>query len=214
MKIIYLVLIPLAIISTSQAQIIRAYGFKIGATSSSQVWDYTIDWLSDFDFTPETRWGINVGVFSEFFNIPYFSLVTELNYIQKGMKEDVPVTTVTNPDGTGEYITWDTRVDYLNLSALGKLRLELNLFIPYILLGPKIDFEINQEHSLGSADIVEENFNEVMYGLKIGIGSEVKLSTINILAEILYDYNFNDLYENENLTVTSDSFDFRIGMLF
>ena len=214
MNIIYLILFTLLIISTSQAQLIRGYGLKAGVTSSSQDWDYTIDWLSDFDFTPETRWGINVGVFSEFFNIPYFSLVTELNYIQKGMKEDVPVTTVTNPDGTGEYITWDTRVDYLNLSALGKLRIELSLFIPYILLGPKIDYEINQENSLGMTNVVEENFNEVMYGFKIGIGSEVKLSNINLLAEILYDYNFNDLYENENLTVTSDSFDFRIGIMF
>jgi len=210
MKIIYLVLIPLVIISTSQAQLIKSYGFKIGATSSSQDWDYT----QLTDFTPETRWGINVGVFTEFLNIPYFSLVTELNYIQKGMKEDVPVTTVTNPDGTGEYITWDTRVDYLNISALGKFRLDFSLFTPYIVIGPKLDFEINQEHSLGFTDVVEENFNEVMYGFKIGIGSEVKFEFFSIIAEILYDYNFNDLYEGEYLTVTSDSFDFRIGIMF
>jgi len=210
MKIIYLVLIPLVIISTSQAQLIKSYGFKIGATSSSQDWDYT----QLTDFTPETRWGINVGVFTEFLNIPYFSLVTELNYIQKGMKEDVPVTTVTNPDGTGEYITWDTRVDYLNISALGKFRLDFSLFTPYIVIGPKLDFEINQEHSLGFTDVVEENFNEVMYGFKIGIGSEVKFEFFSIIAEILYDYNFNDLYEGEYLTVTSDSFDFRIGIVF
>ena len=212
MKIIYLILFTLFIISTSQAQLIRGYGLKAGATSSSQNWDYNISCVSDF--IPETRWGINVGVFSEFFNISYLSLVTELNYIQKGMKEVLPVTTITNPDGTGEYVTWDTRVDYLNLSALGKLRLDFNLFTPYILFGPKVDFEITQEHSLGSADIVEENFNEVMYGLKIGIGSEVKFDSFSLLAEILYDYNFNDLYEGEYLTVTSDSFDFRIGIMF
>jgi hypothetical protein len=210
MKIIYLILFTLFIISTSQAQLIRGYGLKAGVTSSSQHWDYT--WLHDF--TQETRWGLNVGVFSEFLNIPYFSIVTELNYVQKGMKEVLPVTTITNPDGTGEYVTWDTRVDYLNLSALGKLRLDFNLFTPYILFGPKIDFEINQENSLGSANEVEENFNKVMYGLKIGIGSEVKFDSFSLLAEILYDYNFNDLYEDEYLTVTSDSFDFRIGIMF
>ena len=53
-----------------------------------------------------------------------------------------------------------------------------------------------------------------MYGIKIGIGSEIELGTFNLLAEILYDYNFNDLYEGEYLTVTSDSFDFRIGIMF
>ena len=210
MKIIYLVLIPLVIISTSQAQLIRSYGFKIGATSSSQDWDYT----QLTDFTPETRWGINVGVFSEFFNSPYFSLVTELNYVQKGMKEEVPVSSVINPDGTGEYITWDTRIDYINLSAFGKLRLNFDPLTPYILIGPKMDFQINLENSMDVLNVVEENFNEVMYGFKIGIGSEVKFEFFILLAEILYDYNFNDLYEGEYLTVTSDSFDFRIGMLF
>ena len=211
MRIIYLVLIPLVIISTSQAQLIRGYGFKIGATISNQEWDYN-NYLPELN--PETRWGINVGVFSEFLNIPYLSLVTELNYVQKGMKKDLPVSTITNPDRTGEYITWDTRVDYLNLSALGKFRLDFSLFTPYIVTGPKVDFEINQENSLGFTNIVEENFNEVMYGLKVGIGTEVELGTFNLLAEILYDYNFNDLYEGEYLTVSSDSFDFRIGIMF
>lgn len=211
MKFIYLALILLVIISTSQAQLIRSYGFKVGATSSSQEWDYN-NYLPELN--PDSRWGFNFGVFSEFLDSPYFSLVTELNYIQKGMKKDLPITTVTNPDGTGEYGTWDTHIDYFKLSALGKLRLDFSLFTPYIVIGPKVDFEINQEHSLGLFNIFEENFNEVMYGFKIGIGSEVKFESFSLLAEILYDYNFNDLYEGEYLTVRSDSFDFRIGIMF
>lgn len=211
MKFIYPILIIVCIVSTSQAQIIRGYGIKLGATLASENWDYK---TFNSDFKPDSRWGFNIGVFCEFLNIPYFSVVTEFNYIQKGMSEDIPVTTITQPDGTGEYITWDTRVDYLDLSALGKFRIDLEMFLPYILLGPKMDFEIAQEHSLGSANIVEENFNEVMYGFKIGIGSEVKIGSFNLLAEILYDYNFNDLYNGEYLKVTSDSFDFRIGIMF
>jgi len=210
MKFIYPIIIVLFIVSTSQAQLLRGYGFKVGATLASEDWDYKQ--LNDFQ--PDSRWGFNIGVFCEFLNIPYFSVVTEFNYVQKGMSEDIPVTTITQPDGTGEYITWDTRVDYLDLSALGKLRFDLEMFLPYILLGPKIDFEIAQEHSLGSANIVEENFNEVMYGFKIGIGGTIKINTISLLAEILYDYDINDLYEGEYLTVTSNSVDFRLGIMF
>ena len=165
------------------------------------------------DFEPGSRWGLNVGIFSEFFNLLYFSLVTELNYVQKGMKEDIPVTTTTNPDGTGEYITWDTRVDYINVSTLGKLRLNFSLINPYILVGPKIDLEINQENSLGSADVVEDNFETTMYGAKLGCGVEIELSSFSILAEVIYDYNFNDLFKNENLTVTTSSVDFRLGII-
>ena len=209
MKKIYLILILFSVVSTAQAQLVIGYGIKAGGTISIQEWEYD-NWLPELN--PDNRWGFNVGVFSEFLYISYFSFVTELNYVQKGMKKDLPVTTVTNPDGTGEYITWDTRVDYLNFSAMGKLRLDFSLFTPYLLIGPKIDFEINQENSLGFSNIVEENFNDVMYGFKIGVGSEFKFDSFNLLAEILYDYNFNDLYKGEYLTVTSDSFDFRIGI--
>jgi hypothetical protein len=211
MKKVYLIIILLFFISSSQAQLIRGYGVKIGATISNQKWDYN-NYLPELN--PESRWGFNVGVFSEFFNSPYLSLITELNYVQKGMKKDLPVSTITNPDGTGEFITWDTRIDYLNLSALGKLRLDFNPLIPYILLGPKIDFQINLDNSMGLLNVVEKNFNEVMYGLKVGIGSEVQFDSFSLLTEILYDYNINELYKNENLTVTLDSFDFRLGIMF
>jgi hypothetical protein len=207
MKIIYLFLITICWSATSEAQLIRSFGLKAGATNSSQEWNYT--YLTDF--TPETRWGINVGVFSEFMNIPYFSFVTELNYVQKGMKDKIAVTTPQNPDPI-EFITWDTRVDYLNFSTLGKCRFDLSRFIPYILFGPRVDFEINQENSPDGTNVVAENFNEIMYGIKIGVGSEFKFDSFNLLAEILYDYNFNDLYKGEYLTVISDSFDFRIGI--
>jgi hypothetical protein len=208
MKFILSFLIILCFALTLQAQIISGYGLKIGATSSGQEWDYK--YLNDF--TPETRWGINVGVFAELFKIPYFNLVAELNYVQKGMKDELKVTTPQSPD-TGEYITWDTRIDYINISALGKLRLELSKFVPYVLLGPKVDFEINDKTSPESTNSVAENYNEVLFGFKTGIGCEIKFNSISVLAEILYDYNFNNLYDGEYLTVTSDSFDFRLGIL-
>ena len=212
MKKIYLILILFSVVSTSQAQLIRNYGLKIGATISNQEWNYS---TLPIDFDPDNRWGLNLGVFTEFLDIPYFSLVTELNYVQKGMiEEDIPVTTVTNPDGTGEYVTWDTRVDYLNLCALGKLRLDFSLFTPYLLIGPKVDFEINLINSLGLTNEVEDNYNKIIYGVKLGGGTEIKLTSFSILAEIIYDYNFNDLFENENLIVTASSVDFRLGIMF
>jgi hypothetical protein len=209
LKIDYLILIFIFFVSTSQAQLIRGYGFKAGVTSSNQDWDY--NYLKDF--TPETRWGINVGIFSEFLNIHYFSLVAELNYVQKGMKDEIAIITPQSPDPT-KFITWDTRVDYLNLSALGKFRYEFQSFIPYILLGPKIDFQINEETSPESVNVVANNFNEFMYGFKVGVGSEIKFVSFSLSVEILYDYNINHLYEGEYLTVNSDSFDFRIGIMF
>jgi opacity protein-like surface antigen len=211
MKLIYLILFTLCIISTSHAQLIRGYGIKAGATLASEDWDYK---KLSIDFNPDSRWGLSLGIFSEFLNIPYFSVVTELNYVQKGMNIELQVSTISNPDGTGEYYTYDSRVDYLNLSALGKFRFDFTSFTPYVVIGPKVDFEINNVNSFGEANEVEEKFNEIMYGIKVGGGAEIKLSDFRLLAEIIYDYNFNDLYENEHLIVTASSVDFRIGIMF
>ena len=211
MKFIYPILILTFLVTASQAQILRGYGFKIGATLASEDWDYT---RLSTDFTPDCRWGFNLGVFGAFLNIPYFSLITELNYVQKGMTKELPVTTITHPDGTGEYVTWDSRIDYLNLSALGKLRSSFGSFTPYILIGPKIDFELGVDNSLGTTNEVEDEFKNIMYGVKMGGGIEIELPNFSLLAEVLYDYNFNSLFKNENLTVTESSVDFRLGIMF
>lgn len=214
MKKICFVVALIIFISSSQAQIIRGYGLKVGATISNQEWEYSKEsGLSGSSFDTDNRFGFNIGIFSEFLNIPFVSIVTELNYIQKGMKKELPVTTVTQPDGTGEFVTWDTRVDYINISAFGKLRFNVGLFSPYILLGPKIDFEIKKTNSLGSVNVVEEGFNKNRFGFKVGIGTEINLLSFTLLAEILYDADFNELYENKNLKVNSNSFNFRVGIM-
>lgn len=212
MKVIYPILIFTFFITASQAQILRGYGIKIGTTLASEDWDYT---RLSTDFTPDSRWGFNLGVFVEFLDIPYFSLVTELNYIQKGRTVELPITSVTYPDGTGDYFTWDTRVDYYDLSVLGKLRFETSDFVPYILIGPKIDFEINRYQSQTNVfNVFENDFNDVLYGIRTGACSEFNFYSTKLLIEILFDFNFTKLYESEYLKVTSDSFDFRLGIMF
>lgn len=214
MKKLIFVFLLMILVSTSQAQIFRGYGLKVGTTFSNQKWEYSTSLgLSGLNFESDNRIGFNVGVFAEFLNIPFISIVTELNYFQKGMKKDIPVTTDWQPHGTGEFITWDTRVDYINISALGKVRINFGLFTPYVLFGPKIDFEINKKNSLGLVNVVEENFNKNRFGLKVGVGTEINLFSFKLLAEFLYDANFKELYENEILKVNSNSFDLRIGLL-
>ncbi|MBK7377910.1 MAG: hypothetical protein IPJ03_02720 [Ignavibacteriales bacterium] len=76
-----------------------------------------------------------------------------------------------------------------------------------------MDFEFNKINSLGTVNDVEENFNKNRFGFKLGIGTEIKLLSLNLLAEILYNKDFNELFENENLKVNSNSFDLRVGII-
>lgn len=200
--------------SYSQAQIIRGYGLKLGPTISNQDWEYSnSSGLSGLSFDSDSRVGLNIGIFSEFLNLPSISIVAEVNYIQKGMKEELPVTTVTQPDGTGEFFTWNTRVDYTNISAFGKLRFNFGIFTPYVMIGPKIDFEINKKDSFGQVNVVAENFNKNRFGFKVGIGTEINLLAFNLLAEFIYDMEYSELYKNDNLKVNSNSFDLRLGII-
>lgn len=209
----FLIIIAVIFLYTStQAQFVRGYGIKIGATMSSHDWDYSSR-IPGIDFNSDNRLGLNIGVYAELLNVPYISIVTELNYIQKGMEIDVPVTTSNNPDAIGN-VTWDTRLDYINLTALGKFRLNYLLLSPYIIAGPKVDFEINKSFSELSARDVEDEYEKSRVGFKVGIGTEVKLLTFNLLAEVVYDADFNELFENENLKINTNSFDIRVGLLF
>ncbi len=202
------------VFTSSQAQIIRGYGLKVGTTISNQEWEYSQEsGLSYASFNTDNRIGINIGVFAEILDMPFVSIVTEVNYIQKGMKKEIPITTTAQPDGTGEFITWDTRLDYINISALGKVRLNYGIFTPYLLFGPKIDFEINKKNSLDPNNIFEENYNKNRFGLNVGLGTEINLISFNVLTEFLYDMDLNELYKNENLKINSNSFSLRVGIM-
>ena len=215
MKIIFLIFAVLFISSTTQAQIFRGYGLKVGTTISNQEWEYSKEsGLSHASFNSDNRLGINIGLFADILDIPFVSIVTEVNYIQKGMKKEIPITTSSQPDGTGEFITWDTRLDYINLSALVKVRLNYGIFTPYLLFGPKIDFEINKKNSLDPNNILEENYNKNRFGLKVGLGTEINLISFNLLAEFLYDIDLNELYKNDILKINSNSFGLRVGLMF
>jgi hypothetical protein len=79
------------------------------------------------------------------------------------------------------------------------------------MLGPKIDFEIDKVSSL-DFEVPTEDKN--ILGLKVGIGTEVNLFALNLLAEILYDADFTALYETANLRIDSNSYDLRVGIMF
>lgn len=193
------------------AQFVRGWGIKGGMTISNQTWDYPSS--LNIDFESEDKIGLNIGLFMEILDLPFFSIVTELNYIQKGMNLDLPRATVDNSTASG-FVNWDARIDYLNIAAMAKLRLNYGILKPYILVGPKIDYEISKSFSNINLNGIEEQFDESRLGAKIGIGTEIDLIPITLLIEILYDADFEELYNKQNLKISSDAFDLRIGIFF
>ena len=210
MKKFFATIILITLISfNADAQFVRGFGLKVGGTIANQAWDYT----TDINFDPDNKLGFNIGLFAEFLDVPFLSVVGELNYVQKGVEEEVNVATVQNPDGAGETTTWTISNNYLNLSLLGKIRMNLVVVSPYIIAGPKMDFEVNRDYDFGNAPFGDE-FKKSRFGMKVGAGTEINLVVVNLLAEFIYDFDFNPLYEGEFLEIKTSSFDFRIGIYF
>ena len=208
MKKISFIILILILISSTDAQILRGIGVKVGTTFSSQDWNYS-GLSSIASWSPDSKTGFNAGVFAEFLNNENFSLVTELNFLEKGAEHEMPVTTADNPDGTGATILWDASLTYINFSLLGKVRYNLNVVSPYVVLGPSLDVELNKSEEVSSIDI-----DKTRLGLKAGIGSEINILPVKLFAEFVYQHDFKSLFKNQLLEITSKAFDLRIGVMF
>jgi len=196
--------------SVTQAQFIKNVGIKIGGTASTQKWEYN-PFIEMAGLKPDTKIGLNVGAFAEFLNLPFISLIGEVNYVEKGMQIDVLITDINNPEGRSKEL-WKTGINYLNFSLLAKVRLEGIIFTPYLLAGPKFDIELGKSGKLVSAGSMFDDFTKTRFGFKAGIGTEIKLFNITFLTEVLYDADFGTLYESGILKVTSSAVDFRTGV--
>lgn len=210
MRIRLLIILACCVLTSStNAQFIRGYGLKFGAISATQTWDYK----TSTKFSPERRWGIDAAGYIEVINLPYFRLLGELHYIQKGFSITLPVTTISQPDGTGEYITLKPRVDYLSVPILAKLRFDLGKVTPYLIAGPRFDFLISKNPD--GFQSVLDNFKSKDIGISIGSGFEFSLKFIkSVLAEFRFSPSFSEAYSSNTLTVKNQSFEFLLGVRF
>ncbi|HEX9654179.1 MAG TPA: outer membrane beta-barrel protein, partial [bacterium] len=136
----------------------------------------------------------------------------EAHYIQKGFKERFPVTTPGDPAGTGEFLTFKPRVDYLSFPVLAKINLPMT-FSPYIIAGPRFEIRVGEKPQAYEA--VLGNLRRTEVGATIGFGFQpLMLSPVTLLAEVRYSPNFSKAFENSALNVKNKSFEFLAGIKF
>lgn len=204
-------MVILAANSVAHSQLVRSYGVKLGAVSANQTWHYAFFPDLATDWTTNYRWGITGGVYVELLDIPLLSLVAELQYTQKGTRYPLPLTSVSQPDGTGQFKTLSPRVDYLSIPILAKLRLKSPFFTPYLIVGPRVDLLVFKRGD--GFDQVIDRFKSTDVGGTIGVGVEIHtLLPVGLLAELRFNPSFRDSYNSEFLTVRNRSFDFLVGL--
>ena len=193
--------------SPLQAQLVKSYGLKAGAVSAKQMWDYS----RNIDFPAERRWGFDAGVFVEGLNIPYFSLLAEAHYVQKGFRITLPITTPAYPEGTGEEATFEPRVDYLSIPVLVKIRFETGTLTPYVIGGPRIDFLIGK--NVDAAGTVYDDLKKTDIGGSLGAGVEIPfVAGTGLITEFRYSPSFTTIFADRFLTIKNESFELLLGV--
>jgi opacity protein-like surface antigen len=206
MKYTYIIFFMTVVLQTSSpGQAVRGVGLKVGGASASQTWSYS----SNGNLETERRWGFDVAVFAEWLNIPVFSFLTELHYVQKGMKESVPITNEQNPDGTGDYMTLSPRVDYLSVPILAKARLNDGEFSPFIVVGPRVDFLLQTRGE--GFQVVLDKFEKVDFGVSVGAGLDIRtFEKVQLGFEFRFSPSLKDGYSTQFLNVRNSSMEFLI----
>lgn len=209
------------LIASSEAQIVKQYGFKIGASSSYQT---ATTFINNENSTSDSRVGFDAGVFIELFKNKNINSLAELHFIQKGMKFVISEN-YNLPEKTGE--TEYTTINYLSFPLLLKLGFPTKILSPYLLAGPRVDYMLSYNENILNG--YYKSVKKVNWGLTLGIGILKKLTKkSSLLAEFRYCKDFTSFpntefhvgpqlfnYGNEvGLNIKNSSFEFLIGLGF
>jgi hypothetical protein len=183
----------------SNAHPIKHYGLKVCGTLAGQSFDYS--YLPGVD--TKRRLGFNMAAFAEWSVLPAISVITQIEYTQRGMGQDQ---LVFNP-GT----LWN-RVDYMSLPVLAKLTYETEPIAPFILIGPRFDYLIGFQSDEGLFNNVYQSFRKTLLGVSVGIGAHTsKIVDADVSLEMRYNFDLQYSYKARFLNVRNDSFDLWVG---
>lgn len=201
-----------------QAQLLKGYGAKTGVNSSSTTVSPA---KTAFDIT-ERRVGVNAAFFLEWGRASVISLVTQMEYAQRGFGVKQEVTGEYGPEPI-DFVRANTRLDYISLPILLKLQYPSLAAGPYLLLGPRVDFLVHREPgkfkiSGDGFQIIWESdlhkaFADQALGGTAGLGLAAdKLLRLPLLVEARYNFDFTDSNKLPVSQGKNNSFDVWLGI--
>lgn len=182
----------------SEAQFLNSIGITAGGSLGNQKF-YFADPLS----VSRKKYiiGPNGSIFLEFFSGNYARWVSEIQYNTKGSKDKQPETNYYNKL---RYISWN---NYL------KLRYEMYSIIPYILVGPRLEYNLSQGTT---SPAVTGKFLPLHVSAAGGAGIEfVSYSNFKFFTEAFYNPDIiMPAYKTSGLEVRNKNIELRIGLKY
>lgn len=187
----------------------KAIGFKAAYTSAHQSFDYT-----SFNIEPKRRAGFNVAGFVEWLDLPFFSIVSQIEYAQRGMRYEIQQTGPGGPEIIA-IVTRYNRVDYLSIPLFAKFSLPAHAISPFLSLGPRFDILLGYKSDEDAYNFVYDDFKKTMLGGTISIGCETNaLLPFSLILEARYNFDLADSYATQSLKVRNSSIDIWMGAAF
>ncbi|HLP81401.1 MAG TPA: porin family protein [Nitrosomonas sp.] len=190
----------------SKAQLIKTYGVKLAYTAATENFDPK--WSPNVKY----RQGVNAAVFAEWLNFPVFSIISQIEYAQRGAFVDyLPTQDAAGP----EHIIWTehTRVDYLSIPLFAKFSIPMGTLSPFIALGPKIDILLGHRSDEGHLNYIYDQFNNTTLGGTFSIGGQMKSGLpFSVILEGRFNFDFQDSYSSDGLKIRNTSIDIWLGL--
>lgn len=202
----------------AKAQFPENVGTKGGVTSAGM--------SRDVVYTSR-RTGGQFLLYAEWLDVPFFSVVTEAGYAQRGFDGEAIF-----GRGVGviqEMGEANARLDYLTTSLLGKASVSFLGSEPYVLAGVRLDKLLNRETEVTnvredfSGEQVEANsisvrYKSIAYGVTVGIGVALPpVFSHHLSLEARYDGDLTDSFTGfggSDFEVRNNAFTVMLGVGF
>ncbi len=182
----------------SEAQFLNSIGITAGGSLGNQKF-----FFDDPSSISRKKYiiGLNGSVFAEFFSANYIRWVSEIQYNEKGSKDKQPEDTYRNKL---QYICWN---NYL------KLRYEMYSIIPYVLIGPRLEYNLSQNTA---SPVVTGSFLPLHVSAAAGAGIEfISYSNFKFFTEAFYNPDIiMPAYKISGLGIRNKNIELRVGLKY
>jgi len=182
----------------SKAQFLNSVGITAGASAANQKFYFK----EPIDISKKKYViGFNASIFAEFLSRDYVRWISELQYNQKGSIDRQPEANYPNKL---QYICWN---NYL------KIRYEMYSIIPYILIGPRLEYNLTQRTT---SPVITGNFLKLHVSAALGAGVElVSYSKFKLFMEAFYNPDIiMPAYIRPEMHVKNTNIELRIGLKY
>ena len=197
----------------TKAQFVRGVGIFGSVTTSRHQYVNTnpVD-STNIHAMPENHnaaerisWG--AGVIADLLPFEMLRWRTELEYINKGSKENELV----NPF-TDEHRKGTNKYSYLGLNNFLSFRMQGDFVAWYGLAGFRVEYNLRK--STPAYSYVAGNFRKLAISPDVGIGMElVSLGSLHFFTELHYNPDVFKQYKNDNVWANNRTWELRVGLM-